>query len=130
MDRFSVVDQAAKTRYEGRSLRVAYDIWLQLATVHAAYMTDEQGDRIMDADCGGGNTLFWDRGEDDALILFDTACGLNACWDCDDHPDKLGHGYDDNDMCEICGDMYEDHGHVDTHPFVGGLLELGAWQGR
>lgn len=81
-DVFTVVDQAAKTRYEGRSLRVAHDIWVQLATVHAAYMMDEFGNVQTDMDCGGGNTLFWDDDQDEHVVLFDSSCGRNACWDC------------------------------------------------
>ena len=81
-DVFTVVDQAAKTRYEGRSLRAAYDIWVQLATVHAAYMMDEFGNVQTDMDCGGGNTMFWDDNLGDPHVLFDSSCGRIACWDC------------------------------------------------
>ena len=83
-DLFTVVDSAGKTRYEGDSLRDAHCIWHELAIAHELYMTDEQGDRMTDMDCGGGNTLFWDIGEDEAMVLFDTACERNACWDCGD----------------------------------------------
>jgi hypothetical protein len=82
-DLFTVVDQAAKTRYEGQSLRDGYDIWLQLAIVHVAYMTDEDDMPITDMDCGGGATLFWDDEYGEHMELFDSSCGRTmSCTDC------------------------------------------------
>jgi hypothetical protein len=90
MDKFEVVDQAAKVRYVGSNLAAAYGIWQQLAVQHEASLMDEYGNVQTDMDCGGGNTMFWDDGIVDAVVLMDTACGREgSCWDCTDDKDYL-----------------------------------------
>lgn len=86
MDNFTVCDQAGKTRYDGVSLRDSYDIWQQIAVVHAAYMTDENDMPITDMDCGGGVTLDW-TDDHDTIRLFDSSCERESCWDCSDDLD-------------------------------------------
>ena len=87
MDIFTVVDQVGQVRYKGGSLRDAYNVWHPIAIRREADMTDLHGNRITDMDCGGGDTLFWlNMQNEEEIILMDTACGRNACWDCaDDH---------------------------------------------
>ena len=130
-DLFTVVDQAAKTRYEGQSLRDGYDIWLQLAIVHVAYMTDEDDMPITDMDCGGGATLFWDDEYGEHMELFDSSCGREgSCYDCTDDTDYWDcvaendgvqtMTYDPaEDLCEGCDVMFKHHMPSDEHAFSG-----------
>ncbi len=134
MDRFTVCDQAGKTRYDGVSLRDSYDIWQQIAVVHAAWMTDEDDMPITDMDCGGGVTLDW-TDDHDTIRLFDSSCERTmSCSDCMEDEDFFfmvendgvqtqltpyvmlqGKAWDEDDIgecCDVRAALHDPDGHA------------------